>query len=86
MFSGNNADVAGGAVFVSGVGFGPTFSNVSFLSNTAHVGGAVSLMGSGKLKEITDIEPPNPTTFDRCRFIDNTANGIFEFVSQPALK
>eukprot|EP00903_Cladosiphon_okamuranus_P013951 g12975.t1 len=36
-------------------------------------GGAVSMMASGNLKDITDIVPPSPTIFDRCRFIDNTA-------------
>eukprot|EP00903_Cladosiphon_okamuranus_P013950 g12974.t1 len=73
VFSGNHADVAGGAVFVSGTGVGPTFSNLSFVSNSAQAGGAVSMMASGNLKDITDIAPPSPTIFDRCRFIDNTA-------------
>lgn len=73
VFSSNHADVAGGAVFVSGTGVGPTFSNVSFVSNSAQAGGAVSMMGSGNLKEITDVVPPHPSTFDRCRFISNTA-------------
>lgn len=72
-FSRNHAGVAGGAVFVSGTGIGPTFTGVSFLSNSAQVGGAVSTVGSGNLKESAGVVPQNPTTFDRCRFIDNAA-------------
>lgn len=72
-FVDNTAAVAGGAVFVSGTAVGPSFSEVSFASNTAQVGGAVSVVGSGNLKEIADVVPPNPTTFDRCLFEDNRA-------------
>eukprot|EP00752_Nemacystus_decipiens_P009914 g8846.t1 len=73
VFDSNHAGVSGGAVFVSGTGYGPTFSNVSFVSNSAQAGGAVSMMASGNLKALNDVMPPNPTTFDRCRFVDNTA-------------
>ena len=73
VFSSNHADVAGGAVFVSGTGYGPTFSNVTFVSNSAQAGGAVSMMASGNLKEFSAAVPPNPTKFDRCLFVDNTA-------------
>lgn len=69
----NSADIAGGAIFVSGAGVGPVFSDISFVSNSAQVGGAVSTIGSGKLKGFADVESPNPTTFDRCRFINNRA-------------
>lgn len=72
-FTGNSAAVAGGAIFVSGTGIGPVFTNVSFLSNSAQVGGAIAIVGSGSLKGAADVVPPNPTTFERCRFIDNTA-------------
>ncbi|CBJ48858.1 polymorphic Outer membrane protein G/I family [Ectocarpus siliculosus] len=72
-FIGNAAEVAGGAVFVSGTGFGPIFTGARFISNSAQVGGAVSTVGSGNLKENADISPPNPTTFDHCHFIDNRA-------------
>lgn len=73
VFSSNHAEVAGGAVFVSGTDVGPIFTSASFLSNSAQVGGAVSTVGTGNLKQAALVEPPNPTTFDRCRFIDNTA-------------
>ncbi|CAM9568519.1 unnamed protein product, partial [Hapterophycus canaliculatus] len=69
----NTAAVAGGAIFMSGTGVGPSFANVSFISNAAGVGGAVSTVGSGNLKNTGGIESQNPTTFDRCRFIDNRA-------------
>ena len=73
-FSGNAADVAGGAVFLSGTGLGPTFSNVRFSSNSAQVGGAVSVVGSGNTKDAVDVEVSNPTTFDGCLFDGNTAS------------
>lgn len=72
-FIGNSAGVAGGAVYISSAGFGPTFSGVSFESNFAQVGGAASVSGSGNTKDTNDVKPPNPTTFDSCRFIDNSA-------------
>ncbi|CAM9289996.1 unnamed protein product, partial [Hapterophycus canaliculatus] len=46
---------------------------VSFISNSAQVGGAVSSVGSGNMKGFTDVDSPNPTTFDRCEFINNRA-------------
>eukprot|EP00752_Nemacystus_decipiens_P013054 g11547.t1 len=72
-YVGNSAEVAGGAVFVSGAGAGPLFSTATFVSNSAQVGGAVSLFGSGNSKGVSDAEPPDPTTFDRCRFVSNRA-------------
>ncbi|CAN0034835.1 unnamed protein product, partial [Scytosiphon promiscuus] len=69
----NTAAVAGGAVLVSGAGVGPKFTNVSFISNSAQVGGAVSSVGSGNLKAVGDVESPNPTTFSGCQFIGNQA-------------
>ena len=72
-FRDNSADVAGGAVFVSSTGFGPTFWNASFVSNAAQVGGAVSTIGTGNRKDAADLVPLHPTTFDGCRFINNEA-------------
>eukprot|EP00903_Cladosiphon_okamuranus_P016020 g14792.t1 len=70
-FVGNSAGVAGGAVSMSSTGFGPVFTNVSFVSNTAQVGGALSMLASGN--SINSDGTVAATTFDRCRFIDNTA-------------
>lgn len=72
-FSSNTADVAGGALFVSAFGLGPTFSKTSFVSNSALVGGAVSTVGSGNTRDALEVEAENPTTFDGCLFINNTA-------------
>lgn len=72
-FSNNTANVAGGAVFLSSTGLGPTFLNLSFISNSAQVGGAVSAVGSGNTKDSVDVEASNPTTFDGCDFVGNTA-------------
>eukprot|EP00752_Nemacystus_decipiens_P012586 g11146.t1 len=72
-FMENAAEVAGGAIYVSGTGIGPVFTGVGFFSNTAQVGGAVSTVGSGNLKGFADVESPNPTMYERCRFIGNRA-------------
>eukprot|EP00903_Cladosiphon_okamuranus_P021507 g19772.t1 len=72
-FIDNSATTAGGAVHVSGSGVGPVFTGIDFLSNSAQVGGAVSTVGSGKLEGFADVESPNPTTYERCRFIENRA-------------
>ncbi len=69
----NTAAVAGGAVFVSGNEVGPVFRGAAFVSNSAPTGGAVYTVGSGNLKDIADIVPPNPTTFERCTFTGNVA-------------
>ncbi|CAM9150882.1 unnamed protein product, partial [Ectocarpus sp. 6 AP-2014] len=71
-FVGNTAAVAGGAVFVSGTAVGPTFVNVSLVSNSAQVGGAISLIGSGTSFNPEDYTPA-PTTFEQCRFTSNRA-------------
>ena len=73
VFANNTADVAGGALFLSGTGFGPTFSGVGFVSNSAQVGGAVSTVGSGTIRDPADVEATSPTTFDGCLFVGNTA-------------
>lgn len=71
-FVGNIAGVAGGAVFVSATGVGPVFTAVSFISNSAQVGGAFSIFGSGNSMNGEDGTQA-PTTFNRCRFIGNRA-------------
>lgn len=68
------ADVAGGAIHVFGSGIGPVFTGLSFVSNSAQVGGAVSTLGVGNLRSFGDVGSPNPTTYDRCIFIDNRAS------------
>lgn len=72
-YTGNSAGVAGGAVFVSGAGSGPAFSDATFVSNSAQVGGAVSAVGCGNTKSVSEAFPPDPTTFYRCRFVGNRA-------------
>eukprot|EP00752_Nemacystus_decipiens_P017698 g15868.t1 len=69
----NSAAVSGGAVFVSGAGTGPAFYGAMFVSNSAQVGGAVATFGSGNSKSVSEAEPPDPTTFDRCRLVGNRA-------------
>lgn len=66
-FVGNSAGVAGGAIFLSGVDTGPIITEVNFISNVAEIGGAVSLFGCGNAPPVGN----HPTTFDRCRFVDN---------------
>ncbi|CAN0509499.1 unnamed protein product, partial [Scytosiphon promiscuus] len=68
IFVGNTAAVAGGAIFLSGNSVGPALTDVSFVSNSAEIGGAVSIFGSGT-KQPGDFS----TKFDRCRFINNRA-------------
>eukprot|EP00903_Cladosiphon_okamuranus_P017273 g15917.t1 len=70
-FVGNIAGAAGGAVFLSSTGIGPVFTNVSFVSNTAQVGGALSIFSSGTTNN--DDGSMAATTFDGCLFIGNTA-------------
>lgn len=72
-FIDNTAVVAGGAIFVSGAGVGPSFTNVSFISNSAQAGGAVSTVGSGNVRSTGGVEALNPTTFRGCLFIGNRA-------------
>lgn len=74
-FRRNDAGVAGGAMLVSGVGIGPIFVGVSFVDNYAEQGGAVYAVGSGTTvsKGDDDVLVPNPTTFNRCKFVGNTA-------------
>ena len=67
----NEAVVAGGGVFISSLGEGPTFTNASFMFNYAEVGGGIFITGSG-----TSLEPGDgelSATFEECRFIGNKA-------------
>lgn len=75
VFEKNSAGAYGGAVFLSGLAIGPRFQGVTFISNTADVGGAVSVVSSGTaLGEDTLIgRTLFSTTFDRCRFLHNQA-------------
>ena len=77
IFSGNTAGSSGGAVFIGGTGIGTVFENVSFVENTAQIGGGVRVTASGTTITV-DTEgkqETNPTTFDRCRFVGNLAFG-----------
>lgn len=76
VFSGNAAGVAGGAVFLSATGIGPTFNGTIFDSNSAQVGGGVFATGSGTTVSTDDWENvvDFPTRFIGCTFLDNTAN------------
>ena len=75
-FSENIAGVAGGAVYVSGAGFGPKFIGTRFVSNSAEMGGGVYTSGSG-IAVVPNIlsapEPQDPFTFISCEFIENKA-------------
>lgn len=73
-FRQNVAGGAGGAVFMSGADVGPTFDEVSFISNSAQLGGGVYSTSSGNSKFNLNGETIyNPTTFYRCSFVSNTA-------------
>lgn len=83
-FSGNIAGVAGGAVYASGVVFGPRFIGTKFVSNVAEMGGGVYTTGSG-IAVVPNIlgvpEPQDPFTFISCEFINNkavTRGGAFD--------
>ena len=77
IFSGNTAGSSGGAVFIGGTGIGTVFENVSFVENTAQIGGGVRVTASGTTITVgTDNkQETNPTTFDRCRFVGNVTFG-----------
>ena len=73
-FRRNYARVSGGAIFMSGANVGPIFRGVSFVSNSAQFGGGVHATSSGNAKiDLNGKETFNPTVFDRCIFVDNTA-------------
>ena len=54
-FTGNSAENkakdAGSPIYVSGTGFSPACTGISFISNSAQVGGAASIVASGNLKQ-----------------------------------
>ena len=74
-FSGNVAEVSGGAVFVTGTGIGPKFANVTFVGNSAQTGGGVHATGSGNelTKDVSGNTVEHPMTFDGCSFLGNYA-------------
>ena len=73
-FRRNYARVSGGAIFMSGANVGPIFRGVSFVSNSAQFGGGVHATSSGNAKiDLKGKETFNPTVFDRCIFVNNTA-------------
>lgn len=73
----------GGGVLVAGAGVGIVF-NVAFNSNSAQVGGAVSTVGSGILKETTDTVPPYPMKLDECTFVGNVATATSGAIQSAA--
>ncbi|CAM9780374.1 unnamed protein product [Ascophyllum nodosum] len=74
IFSSNFAGVSGGGVFVSGIGIGTIFANITFARNYAQTGGGVHATGSGTTVTIDgDEQVDNPTTFDGCSFLNNIA-------------
>lgn len=79
-FTGNSAENkakdAGGPIYVSGTGFSPACTGISFIFNSAQVGGAASFVASGNLKQ--ERKSPNPTIFDRWIFIGNRATATGE--------
>ena len=73
-FQRNRAVAAGGAIFITGAYAGPTFPGVSFVSNSAQLGGGVYATSSGNAKITAEgSRISQPITFDRCRFVGNTA-------------
>ena len=78
----NEAVVAGGGVFISATGEGPTFTNASFMSNYAEVGGGVFITGSG-----TSLQPDDgelSATFEECRFTGNKAKATGGAIERAA--
>ena len=69
-FVNNTAGSAGGAIYLSDTEVGPIFPGVSFVSNSAQIGGAVSSIASGNKRNSFSH---SPTNFERCHFIDNRA-------------
>ena len=73
-FSGNRADIAGGAIYMWGNDLGPEFVGVSFFSNIAPHGGGVYSTGNGNaLIGLNGEQESNPVVFNRCSFIRNKA-------------
>lgn len=69
-FTGNVADVAGGALFMSGTSSGITWQGARFISNSALNGGAVYSIASGTFVE-RNVD--YPTEYFDCTFHNNTA-------------
>ena len=77
IFLGNTAGSSGGAVYIAGTGMGTVFKNVSFIKNTAQIGGGVRVTTSGTTLTVDTykIQVANPTTFKLCSFVGNVAFG-----------
>jgi len=69
---------------------GPVFHGITFISNSAQVGGGVYLTGSGtSITTVRDqsgsnTQAHNPTTFDGCTFIGNVAEATGGAVDSSA--
>lgn len=74
-FSRNFAGTAGGAVYQSGIAHGLTWTGVSFVSNSAQIGGAVYSLASGTLVVGDGRSSEFPTTYVGVTFQDNSAVG-----------
>lgn len=72
-FEKNSAESSGGAVFLSGLGMGPTFTGVNFTDNKAHVGGAIYATGSGTTFT-EDKGEEYATVYEGCTFARNEAS------------
>lgn len=85
IFTVNHAGISGGAAFISGLGNGPAFVGLVFVSNTAPVGGATYVTTTGI--DITyryNQAVENPTIFYRCEFISNEAEATGGTVDSSA--
>lgn len=70
-FTGNSAQIGGGAVYLASTEVGPTFAGLTFTGNSAQTGGAAQVIASGYGTSNSGFT--SPTTFDACSFTDNTA-------------
>lgn len=84
LFTGNNANIAGGAVYQSGIGVGLTWTGVTFVSNFALNGGAVYSVASGTALE-QDGDNFHSKYID-CIFRDNSAEASGGAVESAAGK
>ena len=73
----NSAGISGGAVFIAGTGIGTVMRNAIFVGNVAQTGGGVRATGSGTTITIDEKNEQvlNPSTFDECTFVGNSAFG-----------
>ena len=77
VFSSNYAASSGGALFASRKEFGLSLTGVIFFNNTAEAGGAVFLSAVGTYEDGSSDDNsfyPYASTFNECRFDDNSAS------------